>query len=921
MKFLTSKVIALMLVLALVLTSVMPIMAMAEESVQETSETIAVEAEAVDTEAAEENSEAPAESTEAEDTVTEETTEPETEEVPEGTTIVESAPTVYKEKTVLYVATDGNDKNAGTIDSPLATVVGARNKLREIKKSGQLGEGGAVVYVRGGTYRVTEGIIFEKEDGGTEEAPMIYRNYPGEEVEFVGGLKIDFDQFEKPSNDPVLERVIDKNAKGKIVMINLYDLGLTEIPDNVLPGPYSYMGEIPRVSGLKEPVAQGPELVVNGKGQTIARYPNAGQEDLVIGEVVRNRSFNPDVPFTIGINDQRLAYWGEAPDAILTGTFQYSWGTGSVPIGEVDTKKLRITTKWPAHHDALTDQHVWVFNLIEEIDVPGEYYIDRETGNLYYYPIEEEIKEMYLTTLADKMIDFQYSDWMVWKGIDLKYMCGRAVHFTGANDCKFIDCEVTYTGKYSFNVYGYRNQILDCWFHDVERGIELHSSAVDYTRGNLIDNDNLIENCKFERCDRVTTSYSPAIMLSAGGNKARHNEISESIHTVAQMSGSNNMYEFNEIYNACTNTDDMGAIYTGRNITHRGNIVRYNYIHDIGGANRGGNGVHGIFYDDYWSAADTVGNVFANITGAGAMAAGSYNVFDNNIFINCGESLRLTRSFDYGNPGSMDVYIQGVKDLQAYWNEEVWLEAFPEMANAIDEEGRPDINNYMVSTDNVMVNTPPTATSEEIAKTAIVERNLSYPKDPGFYDIENEIYLLNEDSQVYTDNPEFEPIPFTRMGRYSDRAINRVKDAYVYCIDSPWAIKKGEVVKSERAGAIVENGEVYLPVRCVAEAVNGEITYDEETEVIEILGNGKALSFTDGDVENVKINGVDSTLELPIINIDNVNYVSVKEFTKIFNKHYVGTKGIVVVSDIYNLFDLDADKELLRYLEEIITMY
>ena len=920
MKFLTSKVIAVILVMTLVLTSVMPLAAMAEESVQNTSQTTAVE-EVADTETSEEITEAPTEETVTEDAATEETTDEATEEeIPTGTTIVESAPTVYKEKTVLYVATDGNDKNSGTIDSPLATVIGARNKLREIKKSGQLGEGGAVVYVRGGTYRVTETIIFEKEDGGTETAPMIYRNYPGEEVEFVGGLKIDFDQFKKPANDPVVSRIISKEVQNKIVMINLYDLGLTEIPDIVLPGPYSYMGNQTKYAGTA-PDAQSPELVVNGKGQTLARYPNKGQDDLLIGEVVKQSSHDPVSPLTIGISDDRLAYWGDAPDAIISGTFAYSWGSESVPVGEVDTKKLRITTKWPTHYPGTQDQHVWFFNLIEEIDVPGEYYIDRETGNLYYYPIEEEIEEIYLTPLAEKMIDFQWSDWMVWKGLDLKYMCGRAVHYTGANDCKFIDCEVTYTGKYSFNVHGYRNQILDCWFHDVERGIELHSSNANYTRGNLIDNDNLIENSLFERCDKVTTTYSPAIMLSVGGNMARHNEIRESKHTVAQMSGSNNMYEFNEIYDACTDTDDMGALYTGRNITHRGNIVRYNYFHDIGGANRGSNGCHGIFYDDYWASADTVGNVFANITGAGAMAAGSYNVFDNNIFVNCGESLRITRSFDYGNPSNFEVYVNGVNDLKAYWNEEVWLEAFPTIANAVDKDGRPDINNYIVATDNVMVNTPREGFSEETKKTATIERNISFAKDPGFYDMENEIYLLNEDSAVYEQNPEFEPIPFTRMGRYSDRAINRVKDAYVYCIDSPWAIKKGEVVKSERAGAIVENSEVYLPVRCVAEAIDGVITYNEETEVIDISADGKALSFVNGATDKVQVNGVETTLNLPIVNIDYVNYVSVKEFVKIFEKHYVGTKGIVVISDTYNLFDLDADKELLRFLEEIITVY
>ncbi len=902
MKFLNSKAVAFIMVIALIVTYVMPTGAMAEELAQETSD--AVITETTDTEATEES--------------LKETVE---EEIPEGTTIVESAPTENKEKTILYVATNGDDNNPGTIDSPLASVVGARNKLREIRNSGRLAEGGAVVYVRGGTYKINKQIKLEKEDSGTKDAPVLYRNYPGEEVEFVGGAKLDFSKFTKVTDQAVLDRIVSKEARSKLVAVNLYDFGLTEIPDNVLPGPYSYNAKVLEVvPGLKKPAAQGPELVVNGKGQTIARYPNEGADELIIGEVVKQRSFETLEPFTIGINDERLSNWGNAKDAILTGTFQYSWGSGSVPIGEVDTKKLRITTAWPPLHEATVDQHVWVFNLIEEIDVPGEYYIDRNTGILYYYPIDEQIEEMYLTTLDETMLYMYGCEFITWKGIDLKYMCGSAGYIWG-QDCKIIDCEVTFTGKYTLDIDGYRCQVLDCWFHDVERGIELRSYNGVNDTATLTKAENVIENSKFERCARVSKTYEAGVMLGRVGNTARYNDISDSIHLVAHISGNYNVFEFNEIYDACKDTDDMGALYSGRNLLNRGNEIRNNYFHDIGGANRGANGVHGIFFDDWWSAANVVGNVFANITGAGCMAAGSYNVFDNNIFYNCGESLRLTRSYNYGNPDNDAPFLDAIEAAKDYIYSDTWVEAFPTIVNVIDEDGKLDMNNYIVATDNVMINTPPAATSEEVKKTAIVERNLNYTKDPGFYDLENENFLLKEDSVIYTDNEQFGTIPFTRMGTYSDRAFDRVKDAFVYCIDSPWAIKKGEVVKSERAGAILRNGEVYLPVRCVAEAVNGEITYNEETEVIDISAGGKSLSFTDGDTEKVNINGVETTLELPVINIDYVNYVSVKEFVKIFNKHYVGTNGIVIVSDTYNLFHLDADKELLRYLEELITVY
>ncbi len=830
-------------------------------------------------------------------------------------------PTAIKDKTVLYVALDGLDSNSGTMDSPLATVEGARNKLREIRNNGGIAEGGAVVYVRGGTYKIDKGIVLAKEDGGTEEAPVIYRSYPGEDVAFVGGLKIDYNQFEKVTDERILNRIVDEAAREKVLSVNLFELGLTEIPESVMPGSYTYWSDVlAAVPGLKVPSAMGPELVVNGKGQTVARYPNDGV--MTIDEVVQQRSFETNTPFTIYFNDARVSNWGKAEDAILTGTFQFAWGSESVPIDEVNTKKQRVTALWPTTHEATFNQHVWVYNLVEEIDIPGEYYINRKTGELYYYPVEEAIDEMYITTLGETMLSFSGCEYVTFKGIDLKYMRAGAVQFSGANNCKLIDSEVTFTGKATCGVYGYNNQILDCYFHDVETGVSLSSSDSKYTVGNLVENNNVVENTKFERCDRITPTYSDCIILGSCGNTARYNELSDSSHLLARMSGNKNVYEYNEFYNACYNTDDMGALYTGRNLTHRGNEVKYNYFHDIGGTDRGSNGVHGIFFDDWWSSADVVGNVFADITGYGVMAAGSYNVFDNNIFVNCGKaSLNLNRSFNYGNTDNFTVYVDGVNSLKEYWNEEVWLEEFPTMADAVNENGEPNMSNYIVATDNVLVNTAPPLVSEEASKTITEENNIEYSDDPGFVDLENKNYTLKEDSVVFRDNSGFEPVPFEKMGRYSDRALERVENAYVYCIGSSWTIKGGEIEKSERLGAIVKDGEVYLPVRDAVEAAGGTITYNEETEVIEITVDDKTYVFTDGDIDKVKVDGVETALENPIVNIDFVNYVSAKEFAKMFGTHYIGSKGIIIISDTENLFNLEEDKELLRYLEEIITVY
>jgi hypothetical protein len=60
----------------------------------------------------------------------------------------------------LYVAPDGDDAASGSIDAPLASLKGARDKLRTLKQQGPLPQGGATVYLRGGTYLQEQGLRF-----------------------------------------------------------------------------------------------------------------------------------------------------------------------------------------------------------------------------------------------------------------------------------------------------------------------------------------------------------------------------------------------------------------------------------------------------------------------------------------------------------------------------------------------------------------------------------------------------------------------------------------------------------------------------------------------------------------------------------------------------------------------------------------
>ena len=85
----------------------------------------------------------------------------------------------------LYVAPDGNDGNPGTKEKPFASLAKARDAVRELEIKNPV-----TVYLRGGTYRLKETVVFGLEDSGSKDAPITYAGYPGERAVFSAGVNI-----------------------------------------------------------------------------------------------------------------------------------------------------------------------------------------------------------------------------------------------------------------------------------------------------------------------------------------------------------------------------------------------------------------------------------------------------------------------------------------------------------------------------------------------------------------------------------------------------------------------------------------------------------------------------------------------------------------------------------------------------------
>jgi hypothetical protein len=130
-----------------------------------------------------------------------------------------------------FVSTSGNDSNPGTAAAPFATLDRARLALRTYKRPAVTGP--IVVQVAEGTYRLDRTLVFTPEDSGIETANVLFAAEPLGKVTLSGSRKID--GVWKPYKDGILVCDLPPALRGGDAFTQLF---------------------------------------VNGKRQTLARFPN-----------------------------------------------------------------------------------------------------------------------------------------------------------------------------------------------------------------------------------------------------------------------------------------------------------------------------------------------------------------------------------------------------------------------------------------------------------------------------------------------------------------------------------------------------------------------------------------------------------------------------------------------------------------------
>lgn len=704
----------------------------------------------------------------------------------------------------IFVSTVGDDSGDGSEESPLRTLEKAIDVANEMREdSDKLIE----ILLREGTYSVTNTIKIINSQ--KDDSLLKISAYQDEKVTINAGVDIPLSDMSIADSD-FTNAIIDKPNVGSVLQYNLKDAQIEDL------GEISLRGHL--ISDEKEAQA---ELSLNGEVQKLAGWPNGEYTGLIkptdSNEYGKRTKSGIANGCSFQVNYDRPSQWNKPEQAWLSGTIGPNYEFDYYPVSRFDSEEKRVYLSRGALEKYYTEPYYRFENVPEELDEPGEYYIDRQSGILYFYPPKDTPKDSVLTiTMSTPTLDvsgkapnsmfrIENSKNIVFENLIFKGGRGSAITGKNNSNIQFVNCEIN-----SFGENGIRFDtstditISDCKIHDVGQDGILFVSCGNYqtlSPSNIVVSNNDIYN--FARLER---SYKTGIDFGyrCVGATATNNHIHNGPHAGMIFYGVNNDIYGNEFDNLVTEFSDMDALYCNNSNYpwERGNKIHNNYFHDIGKSSMNGRhqiNVRAIRTDNRGCGLNIYENLFYNIgdggngngnNGIGAITAeGTRNRIFNNLFVDCNEAYFNTLQYkeietaDDGtlypdtiiNSSGVEVAntINGAKvaDLKKQMENylPVYGEQFPELYNYFYEH--PNMsktnefkNNMIINIAIPLSNFNGTQNEEGFRGSPLLTSasgNYVSTSDPGFVSYDNgNLELLSSATSLVEGLPNFEMSSF-----------------------------------------------------------------------------------------------------------------------------------------------------------------
>lgn len=763
----------------------------------------------------------------------------------------------------IYVSPDGDDNNNGTKDSPLKTFAAAKQMVRTMKKQSGLPSGGVEVLFMEGEYYIETPQNFDEADSGAQGSPITYKSFDGQKAVFMGGITLDGESFEAVTDDATLSRFVPE-AKGKILKFDLGKIGLTR----EIVGEQKYIGAYaqPEYQSNTPRYGVNAELYCNDEAMTVARYPN---EDFIYikqvynpgsayyNDVRNNNGYSEAIPFEIGYEGTRPSRWLQATDAKMYGYYMYDWADSTVDLAAIDKRKKTLKSNQATAYGVKVADGIggryYVFNLLEEIDMPGEYYIDRDNMILYYYPKTDDLKteNLQLSLTESALFSMSKASYINFENLEITTSRGGGFYLSECNSVVIGNTKIKNLGSRAIQIVDGDNcGAYNCEIYNVDGGIYLTGME---GFEELAPSGNFAVNNHIYQFNRLTATYTPGISVYGMGLYVAHNEIHGGGHLAIQMGTAESVVEYNNIYDVLQDTSDAGAIYWGQSMVKR-STVRYNYIHDFG-VNQ--HNIGGIYMDDFQSGDRIYGNIIANSgtdNGAiGVICGGGREIeVHDNIFVNMNMASMLynlrSEGHAYISPGG-SVY----KGIESVNQNPIFKSRYPRLSNALNDQLH--IPKYSQFYNNIALDCAPSQIDMLAYEHGDITDAVNTSKKQTSYHF-SEDGMINFDIQAVKklvpdiDLPDFEKIGLQKNFSKEDINIDfksvqkpvelteeqKLQGLNIFALDAKNMLINNELKPLSETATDVKpiliNDSTYVPLRAIAEALGKYVFWDERGLII-----------------------------------------------------------------------------------------
>jgi hypothetical protein len=433
------------------------------------------------------------------------------------------------------------------------------------------------VYLRGGTYYLPATLVLTADDSGTKNEPVVFRNYRNEKAVISGGVRLGNLDWQPYTNE----------------------IFQTKVPADL----------------------KTEEIFANGERQILARYPNYDPaaryfDGFASGADIRLRAIQWLNPAGGCLHAMHPALWGD-----------FTW----LITGKDANGGLTKVGGWQNNRGGGINERIqFAEGVFEELDAPGEWFLNSQTHTLYFYPpVGLDLKNAVVeATRLRTLVEFRGDathpvKWITLRGLvfrqaartvmdthepllrsDWRIYRGGAILFNGAEDCALEDSFIDQVGGNAVFINNYNRRVVIrgtriegagasgiCFVGDSQAARsplfsydQVHEFAdIDRTPGPKSDNypaGCLVDDCLIHLTGRVEKQTAGVEIDLARGITVRHCSIYDVPRAginIGDGCWGGHVIEFCDVFDTVKETGDHGSFNSwGRDRFWRPNIGEVN---------------------------------------------------------------------------------------------------------------------------------------------------------------------------------------------------------------------------------------------------------------------------------------------------------------------------------------------------------